>query len=143
MYTTWEVKRSRSHLKFLSGNYLTYKIKSDQSGGSPRCRICETVCNETYSHLISTCQGLEDERQKILPEFEKLCSQAQTNINFQNLLVDEHTLCQFIIDPTSLNLSTRISLQDPVVPELFKLTRDFCHVIDKTRIELLQDLSQK
>ena len=33
MITTWDVTRSRPHLKFLSGNYLTYKVKSEQSGG--------------------------------------------------------------------------------------------------------------
>ena len=54
MITTHEVKLSRPHIKFLSGNYLTYQIKSEQSGGSPLCRICQS--DETVSHVISTCQ---------------------------------------------------------------------------------------
>ena len=32
LVTTNDVKISRAHLKFLSGNYLTYEIKSAQSG---------------------------------------------------------------------------------------------------------------
>ena len=52
---------------------VTYKIKSDQSGGSPRCRICETGADETVSHVVSTCQGLVVEREKILADLSKLC----------------------------------------------------------------------
>ena len=143
MFTTWEVKKSRSHLKFLSGNYLTYKIKSDQSGGSPRCRICETGSDETVSHVISTCQGLTVEREKILTDISKLCSLTKNKINFEEFKESEDKLCQFILDPTSLNLPTRVSLQDPLVPEFYKLSRDLCHVLDNTRIRLLRELEEK
>ena len=44
MFTTWEVRKSRS---LLSGNYLTIKVTSD----------------------AVTCQCLADEREKILAEF--------------------------------------------------------------------------
>ena len=143
MFTTWEVKKSRSHLKFLSGNYLTYKIKSDQSGGSPRCRICETGSDETVSHVISTCQGLTVEREKILADISKLCSLTKNKINFEEFKESEDKLCQFILAPTSLNLPIRVSLQDPLVPEFYKLSRDLCHVLDNTRIRLLRELEEK
>ena len=52
-------------------------------------------------------------------------------------------LCQLILDPTSLNLPMRVSMQDPLVLEFFRLSRDFCHTIDKTRIALLKNLEQK
>ena len=45
------------------------RSKSYQSGGSARCRICETGADETISHVISTCQGLAFEREKILADF--------------------------------------------------------------------------
>ena len=99
MVTNWDVRRSRPHLKFLSGNYLTYKIRSDQSGGSPRCRICETSSDETVSHVISACQGLADEREKILPEFSKLCAQTKNNLNFEDFMQNKDKLFQFILDP--------------------------------------------
>jgi hypothetical protein len=143
MITTWDVKRSRPHLKFLSGNYLTYKIKSDQSGGSPRCRICETGLDETVIHVISTCQGLAVEREKILEDFSKLCTLTKNKLKFEDFLENEHTLTQFILDPISLNLPIRLSVQDPLVPEFYKLSRDFCHVLDKTRIGLLRELEKK
>ena len=52
MVTTHEVQFSSPHLKFLSGNYLTYQTKSDLSGGFPHCRIykCDS---ETVNHVIS------------------------------------------------------------------------------------------
>ena len=33
--TAQEVSKMKSHLKMLSGNYLTYKTRAEQSGGSP------------------------------------------------------------------------------------------------------------
>ena len=140
MVTTGEVKLARPHLKFLSGNYLTYKVKSDQSGGNPHCRICTTGSDETVSHVISTCQGMALERQRLLAEFENLCQFTKNEINFASISSNEEILCQFILDPTSLNLQTRVSPYDPIVNSFFKLSRDFCYVIDKTRVGLLQQL---
>ena len=143
MVTTREVKLSRPHLKFLVGNYLTYKIKADQSGGSPRCRICASGSDETISHVISTCPGLELDRKRLLVEYKELCASTKNRINFEEIEQSEEQLCQFILDPTSLNLPLRVSLQDPLVPDFFKLARDFCFVIDKTRMGLLKQLETK
>ena len=142
LITTHEVSLSRPHLKFLSGNYLTYKIKSDQSGGSPRCRLCQSGCDETVSHVITTCPGLAVQRNRLFSEFEELCTKTKTNIVFADILEREEELCQFILDPTSLNLPTRVSLNDPLVPQFYKLSCDFCHIIDKTRIGSLRELEK-
>ena len=139
--TTWEVKKSRIHLKFLSGNYLTYKQKAEQSGGSPTCRICLSNCDETICHILTTCKGLADVRHKMFPEFRSLSSQTKNHIDF-DLYIDDN-LCQFLLDPTSFNLSARVSLQDPLVPDFFQLSRDFCYVVDKTRIGMLTELDNK
>ena len=69
MKSSWEVKISRAHLKFLSGNYITYAVKAEQSGGSPKCRICNTGNNETLSHVILSCPSLEAERKPIMTEY--------------------------------------------------------------------------
>ena len=116
------------------------KTKSEQSGGSPLCRICTSGSVESISHVISSCQAMSTERDKILNEFRILCSLTKNCINFEDMLSDEETLCQFLLDPTSLNLSTRVSLNDPLVQAFFKLSRDFCYKIDKTRIGLLRQL---
>ena len=77
---------------------------------------------------------------KILPEFHKLCTLSRNKIDFENICQNQETLTQFILDPTSLNLSERLSLSDPMLNDFFKLSRSFCYKIDKTRIELLNHL---
>ena len=140
LLTTHDVKLSRPHLKFLSGNYLTYKIRAEQSGGSPLCRICTSGSEESVSHVISSCQAMSSVRDRLLNEFRILCSFTKNCIDFEEILNDEETLCQFLLDPTSLNLRNCVSLNDPLVQSFFKLSRDFCFKIDKTRIGLLRQL---
>ena len=140
--TTRDVKLARPHLKFLAGNYLTYQIKANQSGGSPRCRICTSGAEESISHVISVCSGMSTERERIMTEFRCLAAKAKNNINFDEIISDPEQLCQFILDPTSLNLSIRLSLSDPLLKEFFQLSRDFCYIIDKTRIQLLKELEK-
>ena len=44
-------------------------------------------------------------------------------------------LCQFILDPSnpsSLNLKNKVSLSDPILQRLFKFSREYCYIIDKT-----------
>ena len=77
----------------------------------------------------------------MFPEFRSLSSQTKNHIDF-DLYIDDN-LCQFLLDPTSFNLSTRVSLQDPLVPDFFQLSRDFCYVLDKTRIGMLTELDNK
>ena len=118
-------------------------MKSEQSGGSPLCKICSSDSDETISHVISTCQGLAVERERILKQFEELCLSTKNLIRFEDIKNNEDLLCQFILDPTSLNLPSRVSLQDPLVPEFFELARDYCFLLDKTRIRLLKQLEDK
>ena len=139
MITTREVKLSRPHLKFLSGNYLTYQTKSDQSGGSPHCRICKSD-SETVSHVVSVCDGMAVERGEMLEQLEQLCTMTKTKIEFKDIISNEKDLTQFILDPASLNLSTRVSLSDPLISTFYKFAREFCFLIDKTRIDLLNKL---
>ena len=91
-----------------------------------------------FSALVSTCQALSVERNKLLNEYEKLCSLTKNQINFTDMKESETKLCQFILDPTSLNLDVRVSLNDPLLPDFFRLTRDYCFLMDKTRIRLLK-----
>ena len=142
LVTTHVVKFARQHTKFLSGNYLTYKIKSDQSGGSPRCRICDSDSDETICHVVVICQGMADDRNRLLEQFKELCRTTKNEICFEEIMKNDEQLCQFIIDPTSLNLHARVSLYDPVAPQFYKLSRDFCHIIDKKRISLIKELEK-
>ena len=140
--TSWEVVRARPHMKFISGSYLTYQMKADQSGGSPRCRICDSGASETISHIITTCTRLEPDRSRILKEFQALCNMSLSKVNFDIIKQNEHTLCQFLIDPTSMNLPFRVSVNDSLMPQFFKLSRDLCYTLDKTRTNILTELSK-
>ena len=119
---------------------MTYKIKSDQSGGSPDCRICMSGIEESVSHVISSCGGMTDDRTRIFTEFRKLCNSTKNQISFDEISKCENNLTQFILDPTSLNLPVRVHISDPLVPQFFKLSREFCYTIDKTRIGLLKKM---
>ena len=138
LITVHDVRLSRPHLKFLAGNYLTYGTRATQSGGSPHCRICPSDSEETVSHVISTCLGMENERKNLLCEYKQLCDLSKNRIDFDKICKSEKTLCQFVLDPTSLNLSSRVSPNDPLVNQFYRLSRDYCHLVDKTRIRLLK-----
>ena len=126
IYNTHSVKKMRPHIKMLAGNYLTFEDKSQQSGGSPFCKICiepESENPETLEHLIASCDGLSEIRTNIVNEIKNLCQQA---------------MCQFILDPSSIHLETRVNIAHPILPALFQLSRDYCYAIDRKRTKLLQ-----
>ena len=76
----------------------------------------------------------------MLAEFAELCLLNKSKLNFQHILSNPKTLTQFILDPTSFNLTDRIHISDPTVEHFFKLSRDFCYSIHNERIKMLQDL---
>ena len=75
-------------------------------------------------------------------QFKVLCSLTKYHLDSEQIRQTKEELCQFILDPTSLNLNNRISLNDPILHEVFKLSRDFCFFIDKTRVGLLKKMNE-
>ena len=136
--TVTDVKKSRSHIKMLIGDLFTYEMKSEQSGGSPHCRLCCEMKNETISHILTFCDAYSDVRNRILQESSYLCTKSQSGIIFSELLNDSEGLCQFILDPTSLNLKRRVNLNDPMLGSFFQLSRDLCFSINEKRLKLLK-----
>ena len=65
---------------------------------------------------------------------------SDSQVNLTQYLSDEYLTTQFVLDVTSMNLPERISASDPVLSLFFKLSRDLCYYIDKTRTKLLKDL---
>jgi hypothetical protein len=140
--TTEEVKKLRPHVKMLCGNLLTYGTKYEQSGlGSPRCRLCDCQF-ESLSHIVASCIIFEDIRDKILAEFDQILEKAKTNLRISKFMKSEDTLTQFVLDPTSMNLTERVHINDPIVPQVFKLSRDLCYVINKRRTKLLKEMKE-
>ena len=140
--TTDEVLKCRPHLKMLCGNLFTYEVKYNQSGiGSPHCRLCESPC-ESVSHIVATCSHLEDVRKRIFEEFQSVPSLSRNKLSFSNYLCDEKSTTQFILDPSSFNLKKRIHISDPILPQIFKISRDLGSALLKKRthsLKLLQD----
>ncbi len=135
--TTQEVTTSRPHIKMLTGNYLTYKLKSEQNTNiSPHCRICLNGDDETQ-HILTSCLKTESIRMKISSEMRDTCQFSLNHVDFKHIENDKIRLCQFILDPSSLNLPTRININDPILPRLFKLSRDYCFAVDKKRISYM------
>ena len=68
---------------------------------------------------------------------------TKKNINFDDIKCDEKQLTQLIIDPTSLNLQKHVDISDPIVPTVFKLTRNLCNAIHLERTRILRELTKK
>ena len=67
---------------------------------------------------------------------------SKNNLRISKFMNSEETLTQFILDPTSMNLKERVHVNDPIVPELFRLSRDICYSINKRRMKLLEDMKK-
>ena len=79
----------------------------------------------------------------MFPEFADLCTKSNSGLNFQTLEADDNKLCQFILDPTSLNLPQRINLKEPNLESFFRKSRDFCYSVHNKRMNILKQRSEK
>ena len=145
LVTTRQVKSARIHLKMLTGDYFTYDIKANQSGGSPHCRCCspQTPKNEDILHILTSCEAYAEIRKKLLPEYQNLCMESESKPCFNEISSQTDTLCQFILDPSSFNLKMRVNMNDPVLGLFFQLSRDYCNAINTRRMNILSTKEQK
>ena len=132
-----DVKRSRVHIKMLLGDYYTYEIKSVQSGGDPFCVLCVRNKNEEHienlHHILLSCENYSVVRNNYLEKYKNIL--ISSNIHFDEMYKNKEEFCQFILDPTSMNLKKRININDPILPEIFKISRNLCHTINNKRLE--------
>ena len=144
--TSHQVKKMRPHIKMLCGNYLTYEIKSSQSGGSPYCRLCLDESNEStestksiesLEHLISVCEKLKVVRTQIQSTILSICNDNGIKIDINKLTNKQ--FAQFLLDPSSMNLPKRIPIDHPALPLLFQQSRDFCYAIDCLRRKVIKE----
>ena len=66
----------------------------------------------------------------------------QICLQFERIIEDDKLLCQFFLDPTSLNLPVRISISDPNVGTYFRKSRDFCYAVHNTRMKILKQRTE-
>ena len=143
--TTHDVQKMRPHIKMLSGDYYTYKMKADYQGGSPHCRLCQESSpnnenEEDIKHILTDCSAYSEVRERIFKEIEEICEKSSGGIKFNNMVKDKNQLTQFILDCSSINLPTRFSNDDILCSKMFELSRDLCFSINKTRLEILKTM---
>ena len=136
--TTLEVQKSRPHIKMLCMDYLTFEKKAKQQGGSSSCKCCTDNEVENLTHILTSCTAYSNIRERIFPQFSKICSLS--NFDFWAIVSQNSELAQFILDPTSLNLNQRLNISDKNVDSLMKLTHDYCYAVHKQRISILDQL---
>ena len=139
---TRSAPKLKAHLKFLTGDINSYLNVSNERGGSPHCRLCLAPCEDTV-HIVIQCTSTAHIRERLFPELLNLVASIQpTSKLLDRNLTPNKVLTQFILDPASLNLpnSHRISFQHPRLPELYSLSRDWCHAVFTHRARLLKDL---
>ena len=142
IYTTKEVQKSRIHLKMMAGDFLTYEIKSKQSGGGPHCRCCQAPSPppEDLPHILTSCDAYSDIRTRFITQYEILCTQAKSDIILSKICDNSEVFCQFVLDPGSFNLKNRIHTDDPTLDQFFKLSRDYCYAVNAARKKILRGL---
>ena len=135
-FTAQEVSNMRPHLKFLVGDYLSSDKKTRQSGGSPNCRVCDLETPETYKHILVQCLFYNNVRSKILSEMKEFCHSIHF-YEINDIMTNQDTLTQFILDPSSMNLKKRININDENLPKLFTISRNLCNSIHQARLKKL------
>ena len=141
--TTREVSKLRVHLKFLSGDFLSYyRLATDRKTNDPHCRLCNSEV-EDIKHILTECRGTAEVREKIFPDLLNVVA----TISPQSKILDPSSLTskiltQFILDCGSPNLSNdyRLSYSQPGISEVFRLSRDWCFAVNNARMKLLKKL---
>ena len=136
--TTQEVKKSRIRIKMLVGDYYTYDVKSSRSGGSPHCRSCsDPTSKEDLVHILTQCMVYKKIRERIIPEYSEVLTSSESHLSMDEVLESNENLCQFILDPSSINLREQINVSDPALHRLFKISRNYCFAINCERKRIL------
>ena len=79
----------------------------------------------------------------MLQEMAEVCSKSTFDIEHIFSEVNPEYLTQFLLDPTSINLRKCVKMSDPIVPDLYKISRDLCNHIHSERIKQLGELAKR
>ena len=136
---TREALKFSAHMKLLSGDFPSYELLGNQRGTDPRCRLCPAPIESTQ-HILTLCQATSDERECLFPELLNILKEIQpSNGILLDHIVLKDVLTQFLLDPTSINLSSRyrIPIQHPQLGALLRFVRDWCYAVTCSRSKLL------
>ena len=91
---------------------------------------------------MTECKGTALIRENIFPELLTIINKADSDHPLLqtplSLHKEDHTLTQFIIDPTSFNLPQGWRIVGPAAIEIFNVTKKYCFSVDKLRKQTLQ-----
>ena len=131
--TTQDVRKARAHIKFLISDY------AGAHSNEPFCPQCHLPQDCMTEHIIAKCSKYNELRQRILPD---LLNTVYTVYPNCAILVSRpsHILTQFVLDCTSMNLSSeyRIPSCVPGLYDIFCRTRDLCFAISNMRTRLMK-----
>ena len=146
VFTTHDVCRLRPHIKMLSGDYTCYATLGIERDMDPQCRLCSSFSlspapSEDIQHILTRCRGTAEVRDKLMPEVLNTVSKHFSS----NKILEHHdhrTMTQFILDCSSLNLSssTRIDPNHPDIFHVVRACRDMCYAVHAERIRKLKAL---
>ena len=87
------------------------------------------VLSEKTEHILTSCGAYDEIRERIFPQYESILKNSKLRCSLHDFQENNEKLCQFLLDPTSLNLKWRIPTDDPSLDDIFKLSRDLCYVV--------------
>ena len=99
----------------------------------PSCKLC-SASEETIVHILAVCPALAVVRQRLYPDLMNVVAKVQPTCEILAMSPPE-TLTQFILDCTSINLpeSFRIPAHNPLLQEIFTISRDWCYGLSNAR----------
>ena len=94
---------------------------------------------------MAVCRATHAVRERLLPELLNIVARVQPMCGILNNQTTPHTLTQFLIDCSSLNLpeTFRIPAHNPDIVEVFRCSRDWSFAIISERTKLLKKLAEK
>ena len=137
--TTQDSKKLRLHIKFLTCDYITNdRLSLTQPSVHPTCSLCDSP--DSIEHVLVSCLSTSSVRSRLFPELMNIVAKVQPTSGILSYDTPPHTLTQFILDCTSLNLpgSIRVPAHNPGIADIYRIARDWCFAIHCERLRLLK-----
>ena len=99
---TRDVMKLSSHLKFLTGDYLSFEsLANDRKSNDPHCRLCDSNC-EDITHILTECRSTSDIRERLFPELDNVVAAINPTskiLNLSTLTTTTLTNSYWTVDP--------------------------------------------
>ena len=128
---------SGKHLKLQTGDIVTRERPTRDRG----CQICKAP-KDNIKHILIQCRALADIHEWLNADLVIIIADNDDQNKILEHTTSDETITQFVLDPTSMNLANgnRISILHPRLPEVLKISRDWCFSANSRRTTLLKKL---